>query len=88
VQLEYRHNEVRDTVLFVDDGKVKSVWTVDRPMMESFCNCSQNASDWDDHGWTGSYPDEFGKLLASRQGYALTSVAHGTWIERVRYFCH
>lgn len=87
MHLQYRHNGGYDSVLLVNDaGVVRSDWTVTRQVMEDFCDCSQDAGEWDDRGGDEHDPAEYGELIAERRGHELTAVESQRWPERVQFF--
>ena len=87
MRLEYRTNNVYDTVLLVDNGRVVSTWEVTPEVLRDFCNCSQDAGDWD-HQFNDSNPRDYGKLVAVREGYTLRAVDRAEWEARVQFVLH
>ena len=88
MELQYRHNNGYDSVLLVDDGMVRSDWTVDKSVLREFADCTQDAADWDDRGGDLHPAAEYGDLVAVRQGYTLQAVDDDKWRERVEFLCH
>lgn len=89
-RLEYRHNNAYDAVILVDDetGIVRSNWTVSPQVMRDYCDCSQDAGDWEDHSGDEHTPEQYGELIAVRRGYALEIVDEDKWPKRVEFICH
>ena len=89
-ELQYRTNNGYDSVLLVDTttGLVRSDWTVDASVMRDYCDCSQDAGDWDDRAGAFYKPDEYGELVAARKGYTLSAVNVDVWESRVQFHLH
>lgn len=88
-EIEYRHNNAYDSVLLVDikSNRVRSSWTVDPKTLRAFCDCSQNAQDWDDQRRDES-PADYGDLIASRRQYELYAHQEDTWTRIVERLLH
>jgi hypothetical protein len=86
-ELQYRTNTAFDTVLLVVDGHVRNDWMVDAVVMHEFCDCSQDAADWDD-GFSDESPEVYGQLIAVRRGYTLKAIDVGKWTARVAFMVH
>lgn len=87
--LEYRHNNANDFVILVDDsGLVRSDWAVTPDVLRDFCDCSQDASDWDDRGGVDHKPDDYGTLAARRGCYELQAIDVELWESRVAFMVH
>lgn len=88
MRLEYRTNNLHDTVLLVDaDWRVRSTWEVTPTVLRDFCDCTQDAGDWDDGGRSDT-PKDYGELVAVREGYALMAVEKEKWAERINFYLH
>ncbi|MDE2100772.1 MAG: hypothetical protein KGL39_26235 [Patescibacteria group bacterium] len=89
MHLEYRYNNGYDSVILVDDdGNVRSDWTVDIAVLHDFCDCTQDAGDWDDRGGCIERPAEYGDLLAVRSGYGLEVIDEKRWAQQVNLIAH
>lgn len=87
-QLEYRTNNAHDWVLLVADGLVRSDWAVTPEVLREFCDCSQDANDWDDRFGDEAKPDEYGTLIAVRRDYTLEAIDKVQWEKQVSYVLH
>lgn len=89
-RLEYRTNNAYDSIVLVDEasGLVRSDWTVDPQALRDFCDCSQDAGDWDDRFGGEHTGDEYGTLVAIRRGYTLEAVDVEAWERRLQVVAH
>lgn len=96
-ELQYRTNNAYDSVLLVevhpsgnrDIARVLSDWTVDAQVMHDFCDCTQDANDWDNRNGDEHKASDYGDLLVVRDGYSLTvATTDAEWADRVERYCH
>lgn len=89
-RLEYRTNNANDFVLLVDESTelVRSDWMVDAGVLRDFCDCSQDAGDWDDRFGAEHLAEDYGAIVAVRREYELTVLVSDAWRERVKRFAH
>lgn len=79
-RLEYRRDKDQDWVILVNpDGIVESDWRVDKETLEDFCDCTQNANDWESRGGDEHQPHQYGVLVALRMGHTLYAVDVELW---------
>ena len=86
MRLEYRSNNANDTIILVDSSNVvRSRWDATTQSVSDFADCVVDADDWDDHYGDEHSPDEFGSLVATREGFNLNVHDLSTWHRAVGF---